>query len=82
MKRKRACRLEGLPVRTTGGQQLGHVYDLRCQRDAAGHLHVTHIVFGRRGLLVKLGMLQHHPQEIPWPRVREWRHNVLVVEEG
>jgi sporulation protein YlmC with PRC-barrel domain len=75
-------------VVTESGEKLGHVHDIRGQL-AGGHLRVTGLVAGRRGLLERYGLGTHvrggPGQEkahghaiIPWERVVRVGPQVLV----
>ena len=70
--------LEGLDVRTEGGEQLGCLHDLRITRDG----HVTHLVYGRRGLLERLGFRGERFDTIPWSQVVAVRAREIVVSDG
>lgn len=73
-------------VETEGGRFLGHVFDLRSHGEPEhGETHdarvVNEIVYGRLGLLERLGMVQAEPDTIPWEAVKEIRGNKIVVDD-
>ncbi len=77
-----ACALQGLRIETTDGRALGHVHDLRCswRPGQAEPPIVEAVVFGRRGLLQRLGFQQRDADTVPWSAVRSIAHGVVVVD--
>jgi sporulation protein YlmC with PRC-barrel domain len=72
--------LQDRPVVSTSGRRLGHLHDLRCVlRGGAGV--VTHLVYGRRGLLENLGFRGERYDTIPWAQVREIRADAIIVDD-
>jgi sporulation protein YlmC with PRC-barrel domain len=69
--------LQDRPIIDTSGRRLGHLHDLRCTLH--GGASVTHLVYGRRGLLESLGFRGERYDTIPWSRVREIRADAVVV---
>jgi sporulation protein YlmC with PRC-barrel domain len=75
-----ACAIELMRVQTVDGAPLGHVFDLRC-KNVPGHAPtVTAIVYGERGMLVRLGLRHARPSSVPWSRVRSIEDRVIVVD--
>jgi sporulation protein YlmC with PRC-barrel domain len=75
-----ACKLQSRPIRTANGRQLGHLHDLRCEWRGS-RAQVTHLVYGRRGLLERLGFRGARFDAIPWASVVEVRDDAIVVAE-
>jgi sporulation protein YlmC with PRC-barrel domain len=75
-----ACAIELVRVQTVVGTRLGHVFDLRCESAPGGAPAVTAIVYGERGLLVRLGLRHARPSSVPWSRVRSVDDRVIVVD--
>jgi sporulation protein YlmC with PRC-barrel domain len=74
-------------VETEGGRFLGHVFDLRSHGEPEhGETHdarvVNEIVYGRLGLLERLGIVQAEPDTIPWEAVKEVRGNKIIVDDA
>lgn len=66
------------------GTFLGHVFDLRSESEPEHGL--THdsravgaIVYGRMGLLARLGLDEADATTLPWSAVKEMRDGVIVV---
>ena len=78
---KSACALDGMEVRTASGERLGRLFDLRLRTDAGETPAVTAIVYGRRGLLERLGLRHAKPTSIPWARVRAIEDRAIVVDD-
>lgn len=74
-------------VETEGGRFLGHVFDLRSHgepehgetRDARV---VNEIVYGRLGLLERLGIVRADADTIPWEAVKEIKEDKIVVDDA
>jgi sporulation protein YlmC with PRC-barrel domain len=71
--------LQGLPVRTPDGKKIGCVHDLRCVHVRTGS-RVTHLVYGRRGMLERFGFRGERFDTIPWSNVVEVRAREVIVE--
>jgi len=66
------------------GTFLGHVFDLRSEGEPEhGLTHdsraVGEIVYGRMGLLARLGLDEADATTLPWSAVKEIRDGVIVV---
>jgi hypothetical protein len=72
-----ACMLQMRRVRTESGRLLGHAYDLRCTFGAKAT--ITHLVYGRRGLLERVGFRGERCDTIPWSRVIAVRDEEIIV---
>ena len=55
----------GMRVRTTEGVDLGRVWDVRCQQDAAGCV-VGAVLCGSAGLLERIGVRKRVPTQVRW----------------
>jgi sporulation protein YlmC with PRC-barrel domain len=75
-----ACALELMRVETSDGVRLGRVFDLRCANAPGQAPTVTAIVYGRRGLLERLGLRHARPTTVPWSSVRAVEERVIVVD--
>jgi sporulation protein YlmC with PRC-barrel domain len=73
-----AHELQGRPLITAAGLRLGRLHDLRCAWTGTA-VSVTHLVYGRRGLLEKLGFRGERYDTIAWSHVKEIRADVIVV---
>jgi hypothetical protein len=74
---KVAAALQLARITTEDGRMLGHLFDLRCERQNA-RANITHLVCGRRGLLERLGFRERFIA-IPWPAVIEVREHEIIV---
>jgi len=76
-----ACDLDLLRVRTSDGRRLGNVFDLRCdwQPGQDEPSAVDEIIFGRKGLAKRLGLLHGDPQSAPWSAVQRIEGDSLIV---
>jgi sporulation protein YlmC with PRC-barrel domain len=66
------------------GTFLGHVFDLRSSGEPEhGLTHdsrlVSELVYGRMGLLARLGLDEADATTLPWSAVKEIRDGVIVV---
>jgi len=76
-----ACALDLMRVRTADGRELGHVFDVRCDTAGGRQPTVTAIVYGKRGLLERLGLRHARPASLPWAQVRSIGGRVIVVDD-
>lgn len=78
-----ACEIDLLRLETESGRFLGHVFDLRCGWDPkqAAAPRIDEIIYGRRGLLLRLGLSRREPDSLPWSAVRGLRDGVIVVAD-
>jgi hypothetical protein len=75
-----ACDIQNRRVRTASGKLLGHAHDLRCTHRGADAV-ITHLVYGRRGLLERVGFREPSRDTLPWSRIIEIRAHEFIVEE-
>jgi sporulation protein YlmC with PRC-barrel domain len=93
----RISELLGLQVETESGEELGHVHDVRVERDprsasehAGQRWHVKALVVGRRGLFERIGLAGARRVEpvlqkdaVPWGAIVRIREGrVVVVPDG
>ena len=92
----RVSELLGSIVNTESGQKLGHVYDVRVQRDprsssesAGQKWSVKGLVVGERGMLERFGIAGAKKQEpilqrdmIPWSSIVRVRAGEVIVQDG
>jgi sporulation protein YlmC with PRC-barrel domain len=92
----RLSELLGLQVVTESGEKLGHVYDMRVERDprsstesAGQKWRVKGLVVGGRGMLERFGIANAKKQEpildrdvIPWDTILRVRESKVVVRDG
>jgi hypothetical protein len=76
-----ACALERMRVRMADGCDLGHAFDLRCATGTGKLPTVTAVIYGRRGLLERLGLRHARPTFVSWARVRSIEGRVIVVDD-
>jgi len=75
-----ACHIQNRRVRTRSGKLLGHAHDLRCVHRGT-HAGITHLVYGRRGLLERLGFRETSRDTLPWSRIVEIGAREIIVED-
>jgi hypothetical protein len=78
-----ACGVDLMRVETAGGRFLGHVFDLQCPWVAGAEPRpVDEIIYGRAGLLERVGLRERRPDSLPWSAVIELRGKVIVVADA
>jgi len=77
-----ASTLVQLCVETADGHRLGRVFDLCCSWQAGRACVVDEVFCGSSGLLERLGFTQSHLHAVPWSRVQQLEHDVIVVARG
>ncbi|HWW74764.1 MAG TPA: hypothetical protein VNZ44_05165 [Pyrinomonadaceae bacterium] len=83
----RASEFQSMTVETESGRFLGHVFDLRSEgepeygvpRDVRS---VTKIVYGKMGLLARLGLDEADATTLPWAAVKAIRDGKIIVEDS
>ena len=84
---KRVSEFQLMRVETEGGRLLGHVFDLR-SRGPAEHGDtrearvVGELVYGKRGLLARLGLTHASATTVAWESVKEIRDGKIIVKAG
>jgi sporulation protein YlmC with PRC-barrel domain len=81
---KRVTELQFMEVVTEDGRKLGHVFDIRSPgppEHGIDHKErvVTELVYGKLGLLDRLGIREAEPTTIPWKSVVEIKDRKVVV---
>ncbi|PYS98040.1 MAG: hypothetical protein DMF65_10625 [Acidobacteria bacterium] len=84
---KRVSEFQLMRVETEGGRLLGHVFDLRSRGEPEhGLTHerrvVNELVYGKLGLLARLGLTQARATTVAWESVKEIRDGKIIVDEG
>lgn len=74
-----ACTAQTLRVARADGRDLGRVFDLRCDWRPRGPTHIDEIIYGRTGLLERVGLREREPDSVAWSAVREVRGRTIVV---
>ena len=76
-----ACSIELMRVETADGRFLGRVFDLRCRwdLDAPDVPVVDQVIFGKLGLLERVGLRRLTPRSVHWYLVEAVVGNVIVV---
>jgi sporulation protein YlmC with PRC-barrel domain len=83
---KKLSEFQFMRVETEGGRFLGHVFDLRSWGVPEHGLTrekrvVNEIVYGKLGLLARLGIIQADADTIPWESVKDIRDGRIIVED-
>jgi len=84
---KRVSEFQLMRVETEGGRLLGHVFDLRSRGEPEhGLTHdkrvVNELVYGKLGLLARLGLTQARATTVAWESVKEIRDGKIIVDEA
>jgi sporulation protein YlmC with PRC-barrel domain len=76
-------------VVTAGGDELGHVHDVRARREDDGRIVLTGLVVGKLGVLERLGIGAPGRAErvrggtvVPWRDVLESGPHVVIVRDA
>jgi len=78
----RACAIDLMRIESEAGRSLGRVFDLRCRwRTGDRQSPVDQIVFGRRGLLERVGLAEGKAASLRWSAVKALRDGVIVVAD-
>jgi len=77
-----ACAIDLMRVESEAGRFLGHVFDLRCRWQPGDRQSpVDEIIFGRLGLLERIGLDERKPDSVRWSVVKALRDGVIVVAD-
>jgi sporulation protein YlmC with PRC-barrel domain len=77
-----ACAIDLMRIESDAGHFLGHVFDLRCRwRPGDRQSPLDEIIFGRLGLLERIGVSEGRPDSVPWSAVKAVRDGVIVVAD-
>lgn len=80
MKPRTLSELDAQRLVAEDGRRLGRLFDLGCRwqaGEAASPIEV--LVYGRIGLLERLGMVRERPPSVPWSAVRRIGPEAIVV---
>lgn len=82
---KKVSEFQYARVETEDGEFLGHVFDLRSpgsaeHGDTREARVVTELVYGKRGLLARLGLTHARVTTIAWESVKEIRGGKIIVK--
>jgi sporulation protein YlmC with PRC-barrel domain len=78
---KTACALDLMHIRTGDGRRIGRLFDLRGQWTPGEPTVVDELIYGRVGLLERLGLGDGRPDSLPWSAV-ERIGDEIVVRDG
>ena len=78
-----ACAAQTMHLVDGAGRRLGRVFDLRCDWHPGGQATtcVDEIIYGRTGLLERVGLRERRPDSVPWSALRGVEGRALVVGE-
>ena len=82
---KKITELQFLRIVDTNGKKLGHVFDVRSdgapeQGGTQACRQITELVYGRSGLLTRLGLLEAKTETVPWNAVSKIKYGTIIVE--
>jgi sporulation protein YlmC with PRC-barrel domain len=84
---KRVSEFQMMRVETEDGRLLGHVFDLRSRGEpehgeTRDERVVNELVYGKLGLLARLGITQARATTVAWESVKEIRDGKIIVDEA
>lgn len=80
MKPRTLCDLDALRLVAEGGRRLGRLFDLSCRwQPGEASSPVEELIYGRIGLLERVGMVDERPPSLPWSAVRRIGPDAIVV---
>ena len=84
---KKVSEFQYARVETEGGEFLGHVFDLRSRGlpehgDTREARVVAELVYGKTGLLARLGFRKARATTVAWESVKEIRGGKIIVKAG
>ena len=84
---KRVSEFQMMRVETEDGRLLGHIFDLRSPGEPEhGLTHdkrvVNELVYGKLGLLARLGLTQARATTVAWESVKEIRDGKIIVDRN
>jgi len=78
-----ACAIDLMRIESEAGRLLGHVFDLRCHwQPGDRESPIDEIIFGRLGLLERIGLDERQPDAVRWSAVKSLRDGVIVIADG
>ena len=80
MKPRTICALDAQRMVAEDGRQLGRLFDLGCRWQPGDERSLIEgLVYGRIGLLERVGLVDEKPPSVPWSAVRRVEPNAIVV---
>lgn len=84
---KKVSEFQFLRVESEDGKFLGHVFDLRSSGEPEHGLTrekrvVTELVYGKMGLLARLGLDEADATTLPWESVKEISEGKIIVRQA
>ena len=84
---KKVSEFQYARVETEGGKFLGHVFDLRSRGlpehgDTREARVVSELVYGKAGLLARLGLTHARATAVAWESVKEIRDGKIIVDNA
>ena len=87
---KKVSEFQYARVESEEGEFLGHVFDLRSRgpaehgdpREERDARVVSELVYGKRGLLARLGLTHARTTTVAWESVKEIRDGKIIVQAG
>jgi hypothetical protein len=84
---KKVSEFQYARVEREDGKFLGHVFDLRSRGlpehgDMREARVVTELVYGKRGLLARLGLVHAQATTLAWESVKEIRDGKIIVDRN
>lgn len=78
-----ACAAQTMYLVDGAGRRLGRVFDLRCdwRPGERGTTCVDEVIYGRTGLLERVGLRERRPDSVRWSALRGVEGRALVVSE-
>ncbi len=83
----KASEFQSMTVETESGRFLGHVFDLRSKGEPEygaprDERVVAEVVYGKMGLLARLGLDEVDATTLPWKAVKAIRDGKLIVDDS
>jgi hypothetical protein len=81
MKPHTICALDAQRMVAEDGRRLGRLFDLGCRWQPGNERSaIEELVYGRIGLLERIGLVHEEPPSVPWSAVRRIEPEAIVVE--
>jgi hypothetical protein len=75
-----ACAAQTMHLVDGAGHRLGRVFDLRCDW-RPGATEIDEIIYGRTGLLERVGLRERRPASVRWSALRRIDGRAIVVDQ-
>ena len=83
MKPLTVCALDAQRLVAEDGRRLGRLFDLGCRwQPGDEHSAIDELVYGRTGLLERVGLVHERPPSVPWSAVRRIEPRAIVVSSA